>query len=179
LVHRVKLQGLVDSLLDMFLHLPESAYELRSDLIDLNDRLILTEPALHTTCATPESPDQKQKPQSDNSESERIDRLLRFYGGISGNRIKQADRDALRQMLDRPDSLIRAGIVRAVLYCRERVGSFAYCLKVMGELERAGLEPELTLRDLAEKLLTKVQAGQMSLPLETGELLGILQDIRK
>jgi hypothetical protein len=118
---------------------------------------------------------QNQKPVSkteiENPEWARATEILELYRQLSGNRIRHHDRIAVKQVFKFPDVLIFAGIMRAALGCAERVGSFAYCVKVIEQLAAAEVDQVAEFERLREKLLTRARGGQLVLPLSTERLL--------
>ena len=165
--HGVLVQDLTDQLFALFLQAKANAAQgLRFDLIDLIDRMIDDQRAPARDPVENSPPTESEKV---DLEAARAHEILELYSQLSGNQIRPGDREAMREVFDLPDVVIYAGILRAVLGCADKVGSFSYCVKVMRQVaELDNVESEFAR--LREKLLLQTNGGQLVLPMNTDKL---------
>ena len=68
---------------------------------------------------------------------------MNFYALVMENTVEPRDEAAFDRVADCSPESVRAGIMRSKLKAREPVGTFAYCVKPIWQIERAGLGKEL------------------------------------
>ncbi len=68
--------------------------------------------------------------------------VLAYYVRLTGNQIRQNDRDYLETILDFPLWIIRCGIAKSVFLCKTHVGSLRYCNGAILEIRDAGISED-------------------------------------
>ena len=98
---------------------------------DLKDRLI-DEEEKFASSDQPEGrpPDQPAKRHE----------ILGYYSLLTGNQIRQNDRDCLETLLNVPTYVIRAGIAQSILRCNTRINSLRYCVGAIEEIRESGVD---------------------------------------
>ena len=74
----------------------------------------------------------------DNPEAKSRD-VLAYYSRLTGNPLKQNDRDALDTVIHLPTYAIKCGIGKSILVCKSRVNSLRYCIGAIEEIAESGV----------------------------------------
>jgi hypothetical protein len=133
-INKVDMQDAVEEALDWLTGQPDSQTATINDLIDSNDdrrdediassRSTLNSGQLDSQTASPVDDDAKEG-------------VLNFYSRTTGNRIKENDRQALKEVAHLEPYIIKAGIITSILRAKNRINSFRYCLGAIQEIDEA------------------------------------------
>lgn len=115
---------------------PDGQTALNHDLDDLRpDRLIDDDE--ENKFLTSSSDQGIGRPDGQESPDAKRRELLAYYSLLTGNQLKQNDRDFLETILDVPIAAIKGGIAQSLLRCQTRINSLRYCAGAIEEIFEA------------------------------------------
>ena len=112
---------------------PDGQTALNQDLDDLrsDDRLIDDE---EEKFLTPSSDQPEGRPDGQTAVDSKRRQILDYYSVLTGNPLKQNDRDFLETIIDVPTAAIKGGIAQSLLRCQTRINSLRYCEGAIEEI---------------------------------------------
>jgi len=103
---------------------------------------------------------------------DRSNRWLDYYAKLTGNTVTAADITACLKIEHLSDLAIEAGILQALVFSRQKVGSFSYCARAIHSFrDHTAEELRPICEELKNALLVRRGRGQLVLPLEGEKLL--------
>ena len=123
---------------------PDGQTALNHDLDDLrSDRLIDDE---ENKFLTPSSDQRIGRPDGQEFPGAKRREILAYYSLLTGNPLKQNDRDFLETILDLPMAAIKGGIAQSLLRCKMRINSLRYCEGAIEEIfEHRGADSSFSI----------------------------------
>ncbi len=107
-------------------------YQIRDDLMKDDGEI----PSSNLDCGRPDGQEELSAKRRD---------VLAYYSKLTGNQIRQSDRDYLETLLDIPTWKIKCGIAMSVYKCKTplhnpHVGSLKYCAGAIAEVSESGID---------------------------------------